>query len=242
MHCHNAHPHIPSQRSCYHLQPLSLPICARSKSAVRSLALRCDGVYNCVCIYESFLPLFHPILSLSVSLNRKLICVPFSATLNDATDILSGGTLTLNGVTVIIPKNLLVNTPSLTAVAWSEMFKEDGTINLPLWPAVNWEASVSPSIKAFLLRLSPIVLTMLFFFSFRSFHCQIFANFIGGRYIAGIVYIFQETGQTSEGFITHIDYEKGEMRVGGDFNNPATTGVRVVINDPGVSASFVTLT
>ncbi|KAK1230375.1 hypothetical protein PQX77_006534 [Marasmius sp. AFHP31] len=122
-----------------------------------------------------------------------------AATLNNASDILSGGTLTVNNQEFIIPKNLLVNTPVLTAVSWSEMFK-DGQINLPLWPEVAWEA-------------------------------QIFANYIGGQRIAGIVYIFQELGHTGQGFISHIDYEKGEFRVGGTPDD-TTSGVRVVISDP----------
>ncbi|KAJ7579234.1 hypothetical protein C8J56DRAFT_1006783 [Mycena floridula] len=122
------------------------------------------------------------------------------ATVNNASDVLSGGTLTFNNRVVIIPDNLLVNTPSLTAVAWSEMFNADGRINLPLWPQVSWEASI-------------------------------FANFINGQYIAGIVYIFQELGNLDQGFITHIDYDLGEMRIGGDFKDP-NTGVRLVINDP----------
>lgn len=76
-------------------------------------------------------------------LNHTYLQILHSATLNNASDILSGGTLTLSGVhNVVIPRNLLVNTPSLTAVAWRELFKADGTIDLPLWPAVNWEASV----------------------------------------------------------------------------------------------------
>ncbi|KAK0184793.1 hypothetical protein F5146DRAFT_938089 [Armillaria mellea] len=116
------------------------------------------------------------------------------ATLDNSSDVLSGGTLCINNIDIIIPRNLLVNTPTLTAVAWSELFNENGTINLPLWPEISWEA-------------------------------QVFANFIGGQYIAGIVYIFQEIANLNEGFITAIDYEKGEFRVGGDFNDP-TTGVR----------------
>ncbi len=67
---------------------------------------------------------------------------------------------------------------------------------------------------------------------------KVFANYIGGQYIAGIVYILQEIANLNEGFITAIDYEKGEFRVGGDFNNP-TTGVRVVINDPGLEVRLL---
>ncbi|KAK7062725.1 hypothetical protein VNI00_000213 [Paramarasmius palmivorus] len=53
-----------------------------------------------------------------------------------------------------------------------------------------------------------------------AWEAQIFANYIGGQYIAGIVYIFQELGNTGQGFISAIDYEKGELRVGGDPNVP----------------------
>ena len=64
-------------------------------------------------------------------------------TVDNATDVLSGGTITFNNRTVIIPHNLLVNLPTLTAVSWPEMFNADGTPNLPLWPEVNWEVTVS---------------------------------------------------------------------------------------------------
>ncbi|KAI3618996.1 hypothetical protein WG66_000447 [Moniliophthora roreri] len=121
------------------------------------------------------------------------------ATWNNRSDVLSGGTLTINNQEFIIPRNLLVNTPALTAVAWGELFNGE-IIDLPLWPEVAWEA-------------------------------QIFANYIGGQYIAGIVYIFQELGNTGQGFISAIDYVKGELRVGGNPNDP-NSGVRVVINDP----------
>ena len=64
-------------------------------------------------------------------------------TLKNANDPLSGGTITFNGITVVIPENLLVNLPALTAVSWPEMSKSDGSPNLPLWPQVNWEVQVS---------------------------------------------------------------------------------------------------
>ncbi|KAL0573326.1 hypothetical protein V5O48_008624 [Marasmius crinis-equi] len=123
-----------------------------------------------------------------------------AATWSNTSDVLSGGTLTVNNREYIIPKNLLVNTPVLTAVAWGELFNSNGEIQLPLWPEIAWEATIT-------------------------------ANYIGGKYIAGLVYIFQETGNTNQGFISHIDYAKGELRVGGTPNDPAS-GVRVVISDP----------
>ena len=59
-----------------------------------------------------------------------------------------------------------------------------------------------------------------------------YANFIGGQYIAGIVFIFQEMSETAQGFISNIDYTTGEMRIGGTFGDP-TSGTRLIINDPG---------
>lgn len=47
-----------------------------------------------------------------------------------------------------------------------------------------------------------------------------------------MVWVSQELGNTQQGFISHIDYDKGEMRVGGSFTD-ANTGARVAINDPG---------
>ncbi|KAL0573327.1 hypothetical protein V5O48_008625 [Marasmius crinis-equi] len=123
-----------------------------------------------------------------------------AATWANTSDVLSGGTLTVNNREYIIPKNLLVNTPVLTAVAWGELFNSDGEIQLPLWPEIAWEATIT-------------------------------ANYIGGEYIAGLVYIFQETGNTNQGFISHIDYAKGELRIGGTPDD-TKSGVRVIISDP----------
>ncbi len=46
------------------------------------------------------------------------------------------------------------------------------------------------------------------------------------------MYVLQEIANINEGFITAIDYEKGEMRIDGTFGD-LTTGQRMVINDPG---------
>ncbi|KAJ6562301.1 hypothetical protein B0H19DRAFT_1259888 [Mycena capillaripes] len=53
---------------------------------------------------------------------------------------LAGGTLTVNGITITIPKNTLATLPSIT-VAWSELFGNNGP-NLPLLGSVSWEATV----------------------------------------------------------------------------------------------------
>lgn len=67
----------------------------------------------------------------------------FRATVDDPSNVLSGGTVTIDNVnTIVIPKNLLVNLPGITSVTWAELFS-GGNLNLPLYPEVSWEVSVS---------------------------------------------------------------------------------------------------
>ncbi|KAJ7230324.1 hypothetical protein GGX14DRAFT_343704 [Mycena pura] len=62
-------------------------------------------------------------------------------TVNNVSDPLTGGTITVNGFVVTVPKNLLVTLPSITC-AWSEMFDVHGTPQLPLLGTVSWEATI----------------------------------------------------------------------------------------------------
>lgn len=64
---------------------------------------------------------------------------------------------------------------------------------------------------------------------------------MGGKYIVGLLWIFQEIANLNEGFITNIDYATGELRIGGNFSDP-TTGVRAVINDPGIIVNLILTT
>ena len=51
------------------------------------------------------------------------------------------------------------------------------------------------------------------------------------RFIAGLMFVSQQSLNTGAGFINFIDYATGELRVGGS-NGDGTTGARVRINDP----------
>ncbi|KAF7345209.1 hypothetical protein MSAN_01897400 [Mycena sanguinolenta] len=116
-------------------------------------------------------------------------------TLNVADGPLAGGTITVNNLTVTVPKNTLITLPSIT-VAWSEMFTVDdagnATPQLPLLGTVSWEANV-------------------------------FGNVVSGQDIAGLIFIFQETFQLLQGFITDIDYTTGHFWV---------RSLECVLNDP----------
>ncbi|KAJ7938290.1 hypothetical protein B0H13DRAFT_2572062 [Mycena leptocephala] len=106
-------------------------------------------------------------------------------TLDVAGGPLAGGTITVNGLKVTVPKNTLVTLPSITC-AWSEMFIIDNNNNtkpnLPLLGTVSWEATV-------------------------------YGNIIRGERIAGLIYIVQESTQVLQGFITQINYTTGHFWV-----------------------------
>ncbi|KAJ7058267.1 hypothetical protein C8F01DRAFT_1150226 [Mycena amicta] len=102
-------------------------------------------------------------------------------TLDNRSDSLSGGSITVNGFDIVVPKNLLLTLPSITC-AWSEMFDESGEPLLPLFQSegVSWEATI-------------------------------FGNQVNGTRIAGLVFIVQQSIQLLQGFITAIDYDTGHF-------------------------------
>lgn len=139
-------------------------------------------------------------------------------TVDDLSNPLSGGTITTNNITFIVPKNLIVQLVN-NYISWRELFFDDGTPNMPLYPEYPWETTVSACFPR-LLVANPTHLKM-----------KVFANRINGETIAGLVFISQVFAQAGQGFINHIDYSTGEIRVGGQFND-STTGTRLIINDP----------
>lgn len=63
-----------------------------------------------------------------------------NVTLDDSSNILSGGTITVDGITFIVPSNSMLVTPQQN-VLWSELWV-DGVVQMPLWPETQWEAAV----------------------------------------------------------------------------------------------------
>ncbi|KAJ6529747.1 hypothetical protein B0H19DRAFT_1274139 [Mycena capillaripes] len=59
---------------------------------------------------------------------------------NETGGPLAGGTITVDGMVITVPKNLLVTLPSIN-VAWPELFDGE-TPSLPLLGSVSWEATI----------------------------------------------------------------------------------------------------
>ena len=146
------------------------------------------------------------------------------ATVDNAADNLSGGTLQVNGHTVIVPRNVLVLTPA-ASFTWAQLFQY-----APAPYGVPGGAGVTATIPETGMALSdtngtPSPLT--------TYELHVVGNRIGNTYIAGMIDISQQGLNGGSGYISYIDYTNAEMRVGGVIGNP-NTGARVRINDPAV--------
>ena len=126
-----------------------------------------------------------------------------------------GGTIRVNGHSIIIPKETVVILPA-NALTWQELFTQA-------------PAPYTGIATGMALEDVPAPLT--------TYEMHVVGNrVLGGPagadvYIAGLVNVSQQALNSGAGFINFMDYSIGEMRVGGVLND-STTGTRVRINDP----------
>ncbi len=148
---------------------------------------------------------------------------------------LKGGTVTLNGQKVIVPCNTILQMPAFAAT-WADLFtlapkditpagKSGLALADPFVPSTNGLLSSAPTAYN-----SPL----------PSHEIQVVGNVIDGQYIAGLVFIAQQSLNGGQGIISCIDYATGELQVGGAVQAhgspcvlPVPPGVaRVRMNDP----------
>ena len=145
-----------------------------------------------------------------------------SATLDTPGDVHSGGTLTLNGHRVVVPREMVVILPA-NALTWQELFT-----HAPAPYGIGLPGAVPQTGMA--LSDTPKPLT--------TYEVQVVGNRVitagnpgSDRYIAGLVHVTQQELNTGAGYVNFINYAAGEMEVGGALG-VAGTGTRVRINDP----------
>lgn len=127
-----------------------------------------------------------------------------------------GGTLKVNGHIVTVPRETIVILPA-NALTWQELFAQAPA---PYGP------STSPASSGMALADIPAPLT--------TYEAHVVGNRVIGttdQYIAGLIYLWQQSVNTGAGFINYINYTTGELRVGGTLGD-STTGTRVRLNDP----------
>jgi len=133
------------------------------------------------------------------------------ATLNDANDPFSGGTLTVNNHEITIPRYTIFQMPA-TNLTWAELFT--------LAPA-PWRPTQTGLALADRATLDDGTVIKPDF----TFEITVQGNRVepSGEYIAGLLFISNNSLQMHQGFISKIDYVNGELIVG---------GARVRLNDP----------
>jgi hypothetical protein len=125
------------------------------------------------------------------------------------------GSLRVNGQIVTIPVNTIVILPA-SALTWDELFTQ----------APEPYHTTHQTGLAMFDTPAPLTTSEIHVIGNRV------TTAVGGdQYIAGLVYLAQQSLNAGAGFINFIDYDAGELRVGGLLGDPST-GARVRINDP----------
>jgi hypothetical protein len=138
-----------------------------------------------------------------------------SATLDPscaASDPLCGGTVTVNGVTIIVPRNMILQMPAF-AISWADMFR-------------SAPAPYGPTQSGLALSDSPK--------PFATYEISVQGNRVidatGDQYRAALITLSQQSLNAGQGYINFIDYAKNEMWVGATLTQK--TGARIRINTP----------
>ena len=139
---------------------------------------------------------------------------------------LAGGTLKVNDITVIVPCNTILQMPAAT-VAWQELFSlAPRDIGLPLG------ADGIPTQTGLALK-DTVTLPVATPYNgpLPSYEVHVQGNVVNGKYIAGLIFISQQSLNLGQGTISAIDYANGELLIASTQDaNPVI--VRVRINDP----------
>ena len=139
---------------------------------------------------------------------------------------LAGGTLRVNDIAVVVPCNTVLQMPAAT-LTWQELFSlapRDiglplGSNGIPTQTGLALKDSVTmPLTQVYSNGLLP------------SYEIHVQGNIVGGRYIAGLIFISQQNLNLGQGTITSIDYDNGELRIASA--GPTASVARIRINDP----------
>ncbi|MCX6925161.1 MAG: hypothetical protein NT154_18405, partial [Verrucomicrobia bacterium] len=149
-----------------------------------------------------------------------------NATLNSPLDLLSGGTVTVNGQVIIVPKNTIVEMPA-AALTWQQVFAQapapygiPGTLGVTATvPETGWSLADTNGTPAPLHN-----------YEFTVVGNRVI-NAAGDNWIAALIYISQASLNSGQGYINFINYANAELEVGGVLNQSGT-GTRIRINDP----------
>jgi hypothetical protein len=120
---------------------------------------------------------------------------------------ITGGWVEVNNTNIRIPQSTVVIFPN-TLLTWEEAFE------------LNPNLHQADAIYQTGLAMSDTVRFP------GTYQISVQGNIVNGQYIAGLVYLFQDPGNFTQGYIEKFDYANGMMYV---------NGMRVQINDPKIT-------
>jgi hypothetical protein len=143
-----------------------------------------------------------------------------TATVDTPGDVLSGGTVEINGIKITVPRNTIFQMPA-AAMTWGDLF-----INAPAaYKALNQSGLAMQDGNS----STPKPLTT------YEIHVQgnRVINSTTDQYIAGLIFMSQQSANSGQGYINCIDYNKMEIWVSKPLQKAAPcTGARLRINTP----------
>ncbi len=166
-----------------------------------------------------------------------------AATVNTPGDPMSSGTLTINGIKMIVPRNSVVQFPANT-LGWGDLF--NAGVSTPVYDTVPTEPNLTivPNTTGLALLDNPAQTPGVS--PYLPANAIVMGNIDlknatgngAGAYVVGLILpIGQDLGNVGAGFITCIDYTKGRFEVGGTPTptgvcGTTATGTVIEINDP----------
>jgi hypothetical protein len=159
-----------------------------------------------------------------------------AATINTPGDLLSGGTIKVNDHMIIVPRNTILQMPAAT-LSWGQVFAQTPVASIN---GVTVDISVGGTRTGLALDdcLAPVGTGVGCMPGTWEAHvqgnivqdptaCGVYADpVLGSCYIAGLIFLSQQSLNASSGFITGIDYASGTLFV---------NGRAVMINDPPIA-------
>ena len=139
-----------------------------------------------------------------------VICTPSHPSLR-------GGTITVNGQIIIVPCNTILQMPA-TSMTFEELFSlapagtTPGTTGLALSDVLPTQSGRNAALPSVEVRVE--------------------GNVISGQYVAGLIFVSQQSLNVNRGMVNYIDYANGVIHVGGVPNVASPTDTRIRVNDP----------
>lgn len=141
---------------------------------------------------------------------------------------LAGGSMKINGISVVIPCNTILQMPA-TSMTWYDLFYFNPAPSNQMNFSATSAAKPQTGLALVDTETTPNAAVPGFNGILPSYEVHIQGNIVDGRYIAGLVFVSQQLLNSGQGTIAAIDYRKGQLLIKSD---NAGELIRVRINDP----------